>query len=434
VSWVWVVIPLFLLGIAGLNTVFEANAQCCLGMPSTTNPTSLTISHVPKLGEIAHLTLIATNADGSTQRHDGWTRIILSDGFELVSGEIEKTPYWKHGEQFEHKITVQAIKSGNWTILGHSGIGSSDTMYVVVSEDNSYIHEGPFPRKPSYAVEINPADIATPPCDATRILQLANWQKNPSPSIDPSIFSSSFSRMMPPNPDGPKYDYSELQERITANSCSNIFSPSEISAILANATDTILLAPKQQLELGITSEYVFCKKDMKLIFKSSDNSPACVKPQTAEKLMERGWTIDKNLNSITKTSIEDIIDNVPKYDNQHVMITGKFFKWISWPELNRPINFEFCTEKRVHEEYAVTAGYWKLSDDKGSELSIRHETFNSQYNMSSFQKWSPPDEFLDKQVAVTGKIIPTIYSWNCDAWSSAYLLLEDLEDIQNYSE
>lgn len=50
-------------------------------------------------------------------------------------------------------------------------------------------------------------------------------------------------------------------------------------------------SPKQQLENGVLPEEIICKDGLELIFKSTDGSPACVKPKTAEKLIERGWGI-----------------------------------------------------------------------------------------------------------------------------------------------
>ena len=52
--------------------------------------------------------------------------------------------------------------------------------------------------------------------------------------------------------------------------------------------ETLTLPPKKQIEKGIELEDVTCKEDLQLIFKY-DGSPACVKPETAEKLIERGW-------------------------------------------------------------------------------------------------------------------------------------------------
>jgi len=50
------------------------------------------------------------------------------------------------------------------------------------------------------------------------------------------------------------------------------------------------LSPKKQSDLGIPSELVVCDEKLKLIFKASDGSPACVKPSSMEKLVGIGWT------------------------------------------------------------------------------------------------------------------------------------------------
>jgi len=49
-------------------------------------------------------------------------------------------------------------------------------------------------------------------------------------------------------------------------------------------------SPKVQIKSGIKPESIFCKENLELIFKSTTGSPACVKPETATKLIERGWS------------------------------------------------------------------------------------------------------------------------------------------------
>jgi len=49
--------------------------------------------------------------------------------------------------------------------------------------------------------------------------------------------------------------------------------------------------PLKQVKNNINPENVICNKNLQIIFKVSDGSPACVKPKTAEKLIERGWAI-----------------------------------------------------------------------------------------------------------------------------------------------
>jgi hypothetical protein len=51
----------------------------------------------------------------------------------------------------------------------------------------------------------------------------------------------------------------------------------------------ILKSPKVQIKNGVEPQNILCKEDLELIFKSTDNSPACVKPESIPKLIERGW-------------------------------------------------------------------------------------------------------------------------------------------------
>lgn len=49
------------------------------------------------------------------------------------------------------------------------------------------------------------------------------------------------------------------------------------------------LPPLRQLKSGIEPSAVECDSDMELLIKSSNGSPACVKPTTAERLVQLGW-------------------------------------------------------------------------------------------------------------------------------------------------
>ena len=52
-----------------------------------------------------------------------------------------------------------------------------------------------------------------------------------------------------------------------------------------------VLPPRKQLEWGLGNNEIVCREGMDLIFKATDNSPACVKASTAQKLLERGWIV-----------------------------------------------------------------------------------------------------------------------------------------------
>jgi hypothetical protein len=60
---------------------------------------------------------------------------------------------------------------------------------------------------------------------------------------------------------------------------------------LADPSNEYALPPIKQLQWGLGNSEIVCIDSMELIFKATDNSPACVKPSTAQKLLIRGWSM-----------------------------------------------------------------------------------------------------------------------------------------------
>jgi len=54
-------------------------------------------------------------------------------------------------------------------------------------------------------------------------------------------------------------------------------------------TTPTILSPLAQFKSGISAHDVKCQQGLQLVIKTEDNSPACVTPDTATKLMSRGW-------------------------------------------------------------------------------------------------------------------------------------------------
>ncbi len=61
-------------------------------------------------------------------------------------------------------------------------------------------------------------------------------------------------------------------------------------------------SPLEQIQLGSNTTDVQCKQGLDLIIRTNDNTPACVKPDTASKLVERGWALIY-ANMVDKESI-----------------------------------------------------------------------------------------------------------------------------------
>jgi hypothetical protein len=51
-------------------------------------------------------------------------------------------------------------------------------------------------------------------------------------------------------------------------------------------------SPLQQFKSGIKAQDVKCNQGLQLVIKAEDGSPACAKPETATKIIQRGWALD----------------------------------------------------------------------------------------------------------------------------------------------
>ena len=92
---------------------------------------------------------------------------------------------------------------------------------------------------------------------------------------------------------------------------------------------TLIDSPLKQVQSGIAAKDVKCNAGFQLIFKAEDDSSACVKPDTAQKLIERGWAKNPigvsalanppiGLYNLT-TSVKPIILGIPFYVNAVVV-------------------------------------------------------------------------------------------------------------------
>ena len=90
--------------------------------------------------------------------------------------------------------------------------------------------------------------------------------------------------------DGRKY-FLVLMDNIHSNSCPNCrkFSLSTENNEIVIPSQTEVQRPLQQLKNGINPEDIVCKEGLKLIFKPSNEKPACVTAHTLEDLVARGW-------------------------------------------------------------------------------------------------------------------------------------------------
>lgn len=71
--------------------------------------------------------------------------------------------------------------------------------------------------------------------------------------------------------------------------------PSEYVATLIISKETVTLdSPLKQFKSGVSINDTKCNDELTLVIKSSNSSPACVKPETVTKLLLRGWALDSS--------------------------------------------------------------------------------------------------------------------------------------------
>ena len=75
--------------------------------------------------------------------------------------------------------------------------------------------------------------------------------------------------------------------------------------------------PLQQLTTGIAPKDVACKKGLNLVLNAEDGSPACVKPDTAQKLIQRGWESSLLVSTTNTLSKNACGQFYVAPDNQH---------------------------------------------------------------------------------------------------------------------
>ena len=97
-----------------------------------------------------------------------------------------------------------------------------------------------------------------------------------------------------------------------------------------------ILSPLKQFNSGIPIDKIQCKEGLELVIKSSNGSPACVKPETKTKLIEHGWasmlTLDPNTTEMPTNA--KLMANATNTIFINVVGMDGVYRWYNDQEVN----------------------------------------------------------------------------------------------------
>src|SRR5574338_1339430 len=79
-----------------------------------------------------------------------------------------------------------------------------------------------------------------------------------------------------------------------------------------------VMSPIMQVSQGVAPEKVQCRDGMQLVFKSSNNMPACVKPTSVQRLMQIGWAKSLDMMTIPSGSTYTLDLNAAEEDEKYL--------------------------------------------------------------------------------------------------------------------
>ena len=168
------------------------------------------------------------------------------------------------------------------------------------------------------------------------------------------------------------------------------------------------ISPRQQMKNGILPDNVICYEGKILIKKLSTNSIACVKPQTAQKLVERGWELlTGHSTTSTANNRTNIVFNATENEISHddynlVANLPDFTKEKSYLNMETKVHgFSgmYFDDNRILNVY--TADSKITSIDKGAFFGIVDQSYLAngiivKHSKHSWHKWLELNEIITK--------------------------------------
>ena len=116
------------------------------GVESYFKQFSIEFNETPLINKTVNLVCSLTQRDRDSNIS---LEIELSEGFELIGGELKKEIYLGANQSTKHIISIRTVKTGQWRIRAWAGPSSYpkyevENIYVTVYKDKSIVSRYPF--------------------------------------------------------------------------------------------------------------------------------------------------------------------------------------------------------------------------------------------------------------------------------------------------
>jgi len=91
-----------------------------------------------------------------------------------------------------------------------------------------------------------------------------------------------------------------------------------INSQIVFGVDEQIPSPLKQIKLGMSADEIECKNDFKLVIKIRNQSPACVKPTSVDRLILNGWRLPQLIESTESFDTEALLELL---QNEYTNIT-----------------------------------------------------------------------------------------------------------------
>ncbi|TBR25354.1 MAG: hypothetical protein EPO63_01975 [Candidatus Nitrosotenuis sp.] len=128
-------------------------------------------------------------------------------------------------------------------------------------------------------------------------------------------------------------------------------------------TDGSPSAPLVQIAQGIAPSDVKCRDNLQLVFKSSNNMPACVKPSSAHRLVELGWAKPGDTMSVgTKPSQTIHKIDLSATENDDI------YRWSDSDGINPTLTILANTENEIQIQNPTDVKHEFVIESEGKEV------------------------------------------------------------------